>query len=276
MAIPFPNIDPVAVHLGPLAIHWYALAYLAGILGGWKLAKHICRLDQNRFRPNEADVDDFMTWAVLGVILGGRIGYILFYNLPIYLDHPLDALKVWQGGMSWHGALIGVVTVIVSYSQLKKVSLFRLADLFSAGATIGFFFGRIANFVNGELYGRVTDAPWGTIFPRGGDLPRHPSQLYEATLEGFVLFLILVSMAHVSKIRNTPGMISAAFLFFYGCFRFIIEFFREPDAQLGFIIGHLSMGQLLCMPVILGGIFVFWLSQKLSRNNGEPVLQQTA
>lgn len=271
MPIPFPNIDPVAVHLGPLAIHWYALAYLAGILGGWWLAKHICRLDNNRFRPNEADVDDFMTWAVLGVILGGRLGYILFYNLPVYMDHPLEALKIWQGGMSWHGALIGVITSIVSYAKIRKVELFRLADLFSVGATIGFFFGRIANFVNGELFGRVTDVPWGIVFPRGGELPRHPSQLYESVLEGLVLFIILTTMAHISKIRNTPGLISAAFLFFYGVFRFIIEFFREPDAQLGFIIEGLSMGQLLCMPVIAGGVIVFFIAHKLKAKHVQPV-----
>ena len=269
MAIAFPNIDPVAVHLGPLQIHWYALAYLAGILGGWMLAKRICRLDDNRHRPNETDIDDFMTWAVLGVILGGRIGYILFYNFPIYMEHPLEALKIWEGGMSWHGALIGVITSIVSYSKVKKVELFRLADLFSVGATIGFFFGRIANFVNGELFGRVTDAPWGVIFPRGGDLPRHPSQLYEAALEGAVLFIILCTMIHISRIRNTPGLVSAAFLFFYGTFRFIIEFFREPDAQLGFIFEGLSMGQLLCMPVIIGGIGVFFLARHLQAKNVE-------
>ncbi|PZP55326.1 MAG: prolipoprotein diacylglyceryl transferase [Micavibrio aeruginosavorus] len=270
MSLSFPNIDPVAIHLGPLAIHWYALAYLAGILGGWFLAKHIARLDQNRYRPNEADIDDFMTWAVLGVILGGRIGYILFYNFHIYAEHPLEVLKIWQGGMSWHGALIGVITVIISYAKIKKVELFRLADLFAVGATIGFFFGRIANFVNGELFGRVTESPFGIIFPRGGELPRHPSQLYEAALEGLVLFIILVTMAHISKIRNTPGLISAAFLFCYGCFRFIIEFFREPDAQLGFIVGDLSMGQLLCMPVIAGGILVFIIAQKLKARHVQP------
>ncbi len=265
MAIQFPNIDPVAIQLGPVAIHWYALAYLAGILGGWFLAKHIVRLDQNRYRPNETDIDDFMTWAVLGVILGGRIGYILFYNFHIYAENPLEVLKIWQGGMSWHGALIGVITVIISYAKIKKVELFRLADLFAVGATIGFFFGRIANFVNGELFGRVTESSLGIIFPRGGELPRHPSQLYEAALEGFVLFIILVTMAHISKIRNTPGLISAAFLFFYGVFRFIIEFFREPDAQLGFIVGDLSMGQLLCMPVIAGGILVFFIAHHLKK-----------
>lgn len=267
MAIQFPNIDPVALHIGPLQIHWYALAYLAGILGGWWLAKYFIRMDQNRFRPNETDVDDFMTWAVLGVILGGRIGYILFYNLPLYLDRPLEALKIWEGGMSWHGALIGVITVIIAYAKLKKVQLLRLSDLFSIGATIGFFFGRIANFINGELFGRVTDSPWGVIFPRGGELPRHASQLYEATLEGLVLFLILFTMGHISKIRNSPGLISAAFLFFYGVFRFIIEFFREPDAQLGFIIGDLSMGQLLCLPVIGGGIFLFFFAKYLARKH---------
>ncbi len=264
VALQFPNIDPVAVHLGPLAIHWYALAYLAGILGGWWLAKYICRLDNNKFRPNETDIDDFITWAVPGVILGGRLGYILFYNLPIYIEHPLNALKVWQGGMAWHGALIGVITVTALYSWKHKVTFLRLTDLFSVGATIGFFFGRIANFVNGELFGRVTDVPWGMIFPRGGDLPRHPSQLYQASLEGFVLFFILFFMIRNEKIRNTPGLVSAAFLFFYGVFRFVIEFFREPDAQLGFIFDGLSMGQLLCIPVIALGIIIFIIAKKLS------------
>lgn len=271
MAIAFPNIDPVAIHLGPLSIHWYALAYLAGIMGGWWLAKRICRLDNNQYRPNENDVEDFMTWAVLGVILGGRIGYILFYNFHVYLENPLEVFKIWQGGMSWHGALIGVITVIIAYAKLKKVELFRLSDLFSVGATIGFFFGRITNFINGELFGRVTEAPWGIVFPRGGELPRHPSQLYEAALEGLVLFLILITMARISKIRNTPGLISAAFLFFYGAFRFIIEFFREPDSQLGFIVGNLSMGQLLCLPVMAGGVVVFVIAKKLkSRHVQQP------
>lgn len=269
MAIPFPDIDPVALQIGPLAIHWYALAYLAGILGGWWLAKRIVRLDGNRFRPNENDIDDYMTWAVLGVILGGRLGYILFYNLPVYAEHPLDALKIWQGGMSWHGALIGVITSIIAYSRIKKVELFRLSDLFSVGATIGFFFGRITNFINGELFGRVTDMPWAVVFPRGGEEPRHPSQLYEATLEGLVLFIILVTMAHISKIRNTPGLISAMFLVGYGVSRFIIEFFREPDVQLGFVVGQLSMGQILCLPVIAGGFIVLGFALKCKKRHAE-------
>ena len=265
MALQFPNIDPVAVHLGPLQIHWYALAYLAGFLGGWWLAKYLCRLDKNRYRPNETDIDDFMTWAILAVLLGGRIGYVLFYDFHRYLSEPLEALKIWHGGMSWHGGLIGVVTATVIYAYRKNVSLLRLTDLFSASATIGFFFGRIANFINGELYGRVTDVPWAFIFPRGGDEPRHPSQLYQAGLEGLALFLILVSMMHIAKIRNTRGLVSAAFLFFYAAFRFIIEFFREPDAQLGYLALHLSMGQWLCVPVMLGGILLAFISLRIAK-----------
>lgn len=267
MAIAFPNMDPVALSLGPVQIHWYALAYVAGFLLGWVVARWICRLDQNRFRPNETDIEDFMTWAILGILLGGRLGYVLFYNLPVYMDNPTEALKIWHGGMAWHGALIGVITVTALFAKIKKVEFFRLTDMFATAAPIGFFLGRIANFVNGELFGRVTDVSWGIIFPRGGDLPRHPSQLYQATLEGAALFIVMMLMIRNEKIRNCPGIVSSVFLVLYGCFRFIVEFVREPDEQLGYLTFGLSMGQLLCIPMIAGGVLVYYISQKCCRKN---------
>lgn len=267
MALQFPDIDPVALHLGPLQIHWYALAYLAGFLIAWWVAKYICRLDQDKFRPNQNDVDDFMSWAILAVLLGGRLGYIFFYNMPHYMEYPLDIFKIWQGGMSFHGALIGIITACIVYTRAKKISLFRLSDLAAVASPVGFFFGRIANFVNGELYGRPTDVPWGVIFPRGGPEPRHASQLYEAALEGLFMFIVLFALAHCSKIRNSPGLLSAGFLFIYGCSRFIIEFFREPDAQLGLFFGEVSMGQILCMLMILGSFVVVGLSRHLAKKN---------
>jgi phosphatidylglycerol---prolipoprotein diacylglyceryl transferase len=265
MALPFPNIDPVAISLGFVQIHWYALAYLAGFLGGWLLARYFVGLDlknNSQFRPNKDDIDDFMSWAILAILLGGRIGYVLFYNLPFYLDEPLEALKLWRGGMAWHGALIGVVITTILYAHVKKIPLFRLADLFAVCAPIGFFFGRLANFINGELYGRVSDVSWAIIFPRGGDLPRHPSQLYQALTEGLLIFLILLIAMHVKAVRARAGIVSGLFLLLYACFRFIIEFFREPDAQIGFLALNLSMGQWLCVPMVFGAFLVFYLAQK--------------
>lgn len=271
MALQFPQIDPVAIHIGPLQIHWYALAYLAGFLIAWWVAKYVCRLDKDQLRPNQNDVDDYMTWVILGVLLGGRLGYILFYNFPHYMDYPLDALKIWQGGMSFHGALIGVISSLIGYSHFKKVPLLRLADLASVSSPVGFFFGRIANFVNGELYGRPTDVPWGVVFPRGGPEPRHASQLYEAVLEGLFMFTVLFTLAHFPKVRHRPGLLSAGFLFIYGSSRFIIEFFREPDVQLGLFFGEFSMGQLLCLPMILGGIGLALISCHLHKKNAANV-----
>lgn len=265
MALQFPNIDPVALSVGPLQIHWYALAYLAGFLIAWWIAKYICRLDKDQFRPNQNDVDDFMTWVILAVLLGGRLGYIFFYNMPHYVEYPFDILKIWQGGMSFHGALIGVIAACIIYTRVKKISLFRLSDLAAISSPVGFFFGRIANFVNGELYGRPTDVPWGVVFPRGGPEPRHASQLYEAALEGLFMFIVLFSLAHVKKIRNSPGLLSAGFLFIYGVSRFIIEYFREPDAQLGLFFGEISMGQILCLLMILGSFVVVAASRHYNK-----------
>jgi phosphatidylglycerol---prolipoprotein diacylglyceryl transferase len=271
MAIAFPNIDPVAFSLGPISVHWYALAYLAGFLGGWVLARYFVGLDLKRnsaYRPNKDDIDDFISWAILAILVGGRLGYVLFYNLPVYINEPLEALKLWRGGMAWHGGLIGVIIVTIIYAWRKKIPLFRLSDLFAVCAPIGFFFGRIANFINGELYGRVTDVAWAVEFPRANFEPRHPSQLYQAGLEGLVLFLVLLGAMHIRSVRERAGTVSALFLGLYAVFRFAIEFFREPDAQLGFIAFHLSMGQILCIPMMMGAFIVFYLSRRGLKQGG--------
>jgi phosphatidylglycerol:prolipoprotein diacylglycerol transferase len=268
MAFEFPNIDPVALNLGPLQIHWYALAYVVGFIAAWRLAIYICGLDKNpEARPNKIDIDDYMSWAIIGVLLGGRLGYVLFYNLPTYLDDPTAALKIWQGGMSFHGGVIGVVLSLILFCKIKKVPFFRLCDVAAAVTPIGFFLGRVANFVNGELYGRVTDVSWGVVFPRGGDEPRHPSQLYEAVTEGILLFIILFTLIHVKSIRARAGMVSAFFMIGYGVFRFGCEFYREPDIQLGFIIEQVTMGQILCIPMIITGLVILFLTKKSCQQN---------
>lgn len=268
MALAFPDIDPVALSIGPFQIHWYALAYVVGFVVAWRLAVRIVRLNNDlTVRPNENDIDDYISWAILGVLLGGRLGYVLFYNLPVYLDNPAEALKVWHGGMSFHGGVIGVVASLLLFTKIKKVPLMKLADIAAAVTPIGFFLGRCANFVNGELYGRVTDVPWGVVFPRGGDEPRHPSQLYEAVTEGILLFIILYTLIHIQSVREKPGMVSAAFMIGYGVFRFGCEFFREPDVQLGFILDQVTMGQILCVPMILTGLMIYYLAKKPCKLN---------
>ena len=266
MALQFPDIDPVAFSMGPLQIHWYALAYVVGFIAAWRLAIRITKLDKNPDpRPNENDIDDYLSWAILGVLLGGRLGYVLFYNLPAYLDAPAEALKVWHGGMSFHGGVIGVVTSLVLFTQIKKVPFWRLADIAAAVTPIGFFLGRLANFVNGELYGRVTDVAWGVVFPRGGEDPRHPSQLYEAATEGVLLFILLFALIHIKSVRERTGMVSGAFMLGYGLFRFGCEFFREPDVQLGFILDQVTMGQILCVPMMVAGIVFMVMAGRTSR-----------
>ncbi|MGE4314121.1 MAG: prolipoprotein diacylglyceryl transferase [Pseudobdellovibrionaceae bacterium] len=265
----YPQIDPVAVNLGPLQIHWYALSYIAGFLLGWGWAVILSKKYPAGTRPNADDIGDFLSWVILGILLGGRLGYVVFYNLDFYLDHLSEIPQVWDGGMSFHGGVIGVVITLFVYSRIKKINMLRLADLSACSAPIGFFLGRLANFVNGELYGRVTDGPWGMVFPRGGDEPRHPSQLYEAALEGVLLFVILAVMAQFKAVRDRPGILSMVFMFGYATFRFIVEFAREPDAQLGFIVGHLSMGQLLSSLMVVCGLIIFVLVVKGRTQDGQ-------
>lgn len=255
MALTFPNIDPVAFEIGPLVIRWYALAYLAGFLGGWKYAMHLAGLSPNN-RPTKDDIDNFLPFTVLGVILGGRLGYVLFYQPSLYAANPLDALKVWEGGMAFHGGALGVIIALIAFSWVKKIQLLRLSDIVCACVPIGIFFGRIANFINGELFGRPSDVPWAMAFPRGGEVARHPSQIYEALLEGALLFAILLILIKNNWIRSRPGIVTGSFLVGYGAFRMFVEQYRQPDAHLGFIIDEISMGQLLSLPMILVGLGV--------------------
>lgn len=254
IGIPFPEIDPIALGLGPIHIRWYALAYLAGFIGGWMYGGYLVDRTPER-RPNRTDLDDLLSWVVLGVILGGRLGYVLFYNLPYYLENPMQILAVWEGGMSFHGGVIGVMTVCVAFARKRGIPVLALGDVIACVVPIGLFFGRIANFINGELFGRVTTVPWAVIFPYGGGLPRHPSQLYEAILEGLVLFIILFVLAQKSFVRNRPGILLGVFCVGYGLSRFFIEFYREPDPQVGLILEYFSLGQFLCLPMIAAGVW---------------------
>jgi phosphatidylglycerol:prolipoprotein diacylglycerol transferase len=255
-AIPFPAIDPVAIALGPFAIRWYALSYIAGLLLGWRYCLWLS--DRPPGFVRRRDIDDFLVWATLGVVLGGRLGYVLFYNSGYYLAHPLEALYLWHGGMSFHGGAIGVTVAIWLFTRARGLPCLAFGDIVCAAVPIGLFFGRIANFINGELFGRVTDVPWAMVFPAGGPLPRHPSQLYEAVCEGLLLFLLLLA-AERGGARRHPGMLGGIFLAGYAVARMSGELFRQPDAQLGFLIFGLTMGQLLSIPLLLAGIaLILW------------------
>lgn len=263
MAIPFPDIDPVAFTVGPLAIRWYSLAYIAGFFGGWGTARIVVKRSGLAL-PDLKQIDDFLLWVVLGVILGGRAGYVLFYNLPYYIEHPSHILKTWEGGMSFHGGLLGVATAVIVYAWKNRIPILRLGDIAACAATAGLFFGRLANFINGELYGRVTDAPWGMVFPQSADnLPRHPSQLYEAATEGLLLYLILNGLAWFKpELQNRHGLLFGLFLILYGIARFCIEFVREPDTQIGLYFDLISQGQILCLPMIVIGLVLALRAKK--------------
>jgi phosphatidylglycerol:prolipoprotein diacylglycerol transferase len=257
----FPNISPIAFSLGPVVVRWYSLAYMVGLFGGWVYAKKIAQNWKNGVSAE--DIDDFLTWATFGVILGGRLGYVLFYNLEYFMMNPSQIFKVWQGGMSFHGGFLGVIIAMVLYSKLKKISFFALTDIIASVTPIGLFLGRIANFINGELYGRVADkdVPWAIVFPNAGFLPRHPSQLYEALLEGVLLFIILNIIGRFSKIRKFTGFLSAIFVINYAMFRLVVEYFRQPDDHLGFYFGsNITMGQILSVPMFLAGMGIIFYS----------------
>ncbi len=249
--IAFPAIDPVAIAIGPIAIRWYALAYIAGIVLGWRyLIWHAARY---RLGLSRKDIDDVLVWVTLGVILGGRLGYVLFYQPGYYADHPLEALYLWKGGMSFHGGLVGVIVALVWFARVRKVALLTLTDGIACATPIGLLFGRIANFINGELFGRASEAPWAMVFPGGGPLARHPSQLYEAAAEGLILFVALLWLARSAEVRARAGALTGAFLVGYALARIAVEFFREPDAHLGFLLAGATMGQLLSLPVLAFG-----------------------
>jgi phosphatidylglycerol---prolipoprotein diacylglyceryl transferase len=254
--IPYPAINPILISIGPFAVRWYALAYIVGIIAGWFYARTIIASEKLWGGPapfTVLDFDDFVVWITLGIILGGRTGYVLFYNLPFFMAHPLQVFELWTGGMSFHGGVAGCAVAVVLFALRRHIPMLSLADVSSGVAPIGLFLGRIANFINGELWGRPTDVPWAMVFPRGGPLPRHPSQLYEAALEGVVLFIVLGLLMRLGALKR-PGVVTGTFALGYGVARVTCEFFREPDAQLGFLWGGLTMGMLLCIPLMLAGI----------------------
>ncbi len=264
MPLSFPLIDPIAISIGPIAIRWYALAYVAGLLGGWFYAKRLAaRADLwgGLKQPKPIDVDDLIVWVALGVVLGGRIGYVLFYNLSSYLSQPLEIFAVWRGGMSFHGGFLGAVLAIVLFARSRGLNPLAMLDMAAVVTPIGLFFGRIANFINGELWGRpAPDFPYAVVFPHAGPVPRHPSQLYEAFGEGLILFIVMAFAARRFGFRR-PGLLGGIFVLGYALARISAEFFREPDEQLGFLVGSsvqalgggITMGMLLSIPMALVG-----------------------
>ena len=266
----FPQFDPVLVHLGPFGIRWYALAYIAGLVIGWRLMRGLVRLFPAVATPEQTD--DFLTWATLGVVLGGRLGYVLFYQPALYAAHPLDIVAVWHGGMSFHGGALGVTAAIILFCARHRIPILGFADRMAVVTPIGLFFGRLANFINGELWGREAPAwlPWAMRFPQVDDLPRHPSQLYEALLEGVVLFAVMWALSRREALRAHFGTLTGCFLAGYGVARSISEFFRQPDAFLGYLWEGATMGQLLSLPLIVAGVaLILWARRRPAVARGE-------
>ena len=259
--IVYPDVDPVIVRIGPLAIHWYGLAYVGGILLGWWYARRLVSTPQiwaGETPPMaREDLDDFLVWAAVGIIAGGRLGYVLFYDFAQFAANPLSVFAIWSGGMSFHGGLLGTVLAMILFARRRGIATWSLLDTIGAVVPIGLFLGRIANFVNAELWGRTTDVAWAMVFPTDPlQLPRHPSQLYEALLEGLVLFVVLRVLTHRSLMLRKPGFVAGAFVAGYGLSRIIVEFFREPDAHIGYLFGGwLTMGMVLSLPMVIAGIW---------------------
>ena len=260
LLIKFPQFDPIAISIGPFAIRWYALAYIGGIVIGWLYARSLIKNEKLWGGPapiSLIQLDDFILWVTLGIILGGRTGYVLFYNLPFFAEHPAEIFELWKGGMSFHGGFMGCVIALIWFARKNGIPILSLGDITTAVGPIGLFLGRIANFINGELWGRPADPdlPWAMIFPTGGPVPRHPSQLYEAGLEGLLLFTVLAVMIRFGALKR-PGLILGSFITLYACARITGEHFREPDPQLGFLWGGLTMGMLLSLPMVIAGILL--------------------
>ncbi len=259
--LPFPNIDPVAFSIGPLSVHWYGLAYVAGIMIGWFYARKLIdrpTLWKGDTAPmTKTHLDDFLVWIAVGIVVGGRTGYILFYDLAPMLEDPVRIIEIWNGGMSFHGGLMGAIVAMILFARKNAIPVWSMFDIIAAVVPIGLFFGRIANFINGELWGRLSSAPWAIVFPTGGPFARHPSQLYEAGLEGVILLLVLAALIFGIKAFKTPGLIAGIFVMGYGLSRIFVEFFREPDAQLGYLLGTswLTMGMVLSLPMVLIGLW---------------------
>lgn len=254
IGLAFPEVSPVIFSVGPLAIRWYSMAYLLGIVIGWWLINRNVKV--NNLGLSKPNVEDFVFYLTVGIILGGRLGYAVFYGGAEMWLKPWRLFELWKGGMSFHGGMVGVIVATYLFAKKIKYSFLGLTDLVVLYAPIGIFLGRLANFVNDELWGRVTDVAWAVRFPSGGYLPRHPSQLYEACLEGLLMFVILNYLWMLPRVRERQGIVSALFVILYGCFRIIVEQFREPDAQLGFFFGGVTMGQMLSLPLVLVGAIV--------------------
>jgi phosphatidylglycerol:prolipoprotein diacylglycerol transferase len=280
LTIAFPVFDPIAIAIGPIAIRWYALAYIGGIVLGWLYARKIIRSERlwgGKAPFTVLDFDDFILWVTLGIILGGRTGYVLFYNLGFFTQHPAEIFKLWTGGMSFHGGFMGCVIAVLLFGWKRKISVLSLGDVTCAVGPIGLLLGRVANFINSELWGRPADSsvPWAMVFPNGGPLPRHPSQLYEAGLEGVVLFIVLALLIRGGALKR-PGFIIGAFATLYGVARIISEFFREPDPQLGFLWGGLTMGMILSVPMIIAGLAFIAAAWRRGPRTGNEQAAKTA
>ncbi len=264
------NFNPIFIDFGLFQVRWYSLAYILGIVFGWIYATHIIK-ETNKNKHNfesikKSDFDDLIIHIVLGIILGGRLGYVIFYNLFYYSENILEVFKIWQGGMSFHGGVLGVVIAIAIYSSKTKVNFYKYTDIVSCVAPIGIFFGRIANFINGELYGKATTLPWSVVFPDGSNLSRHPSQIYEAILEGIILFILINYFSIKKKFIFKPGYISGLFLIFYSILRILSEIFREPDVHIGIILNYFSLGTLLSIVTIFFGLLIIFKIKKNEQN----------
>jgi phosphatidylglycerol---prolipoprotein diacylglyceryl transferase len=273
LTIAFPVFDPVAFAIGPFVIRWYALAYIGGIVLGWIYARALIKNEKLWGGPSPISLpqmDDFVLWVTIGIIVGGRTGYVLFYNPAFFIQHPAEIFELWKGGMSFHGGFLGCVAAVMIFARSNGIPILSLGDIVTAVGPIGLFLGRIANFINSELWGRPADPdlPWAMIFPNGGPIPRHPSQLYEAALEGIVLFTILAVMIRMGALKRR-GLILGSFIAIYGIARILGEFFREPDPQLGFLWGGLTMGMLLSVPMIIAGAIIIVAAWR--RKAAEPV-----
>jgi phosphatidylglycerol---prolipoprotein diacylglyceryl transferase len=272
LLIDFPVFNPVAIAIGPIAIRWYALAYIGGIVLGWLYARALIKSEKLWGGPapiSLVQMDDFILWVTLGIIVGGRTGYVLFYNLPFFIEHPAEIFELWKGGMSFHGGFMGCVVAVMWFARRNNISILSLGDITTAVGPIGLFLGRIANFINSELWGRGAEPtlPWAMIFPNGGPLPRHPSQLYEAGMEGILLFTALALMIRFGALKR-PGLILGSFIAFYAIARITGEHFREPDPQLGFLWGGLTMGMLLSLPMVIAGIILIVRAWRVDRESG--------
>jgi len=252
MSLPFPNISPIALNIGPLNVTWYGISYAVGIFLAWRYILFL--LKKHSSAPlTPKTFDDFIVWAIFAIIIGGRLGYTLFYKPLYYLSHPFEILYTWEGGMSFHGGLLGVLLAALLFCRSKKVPFLQFTDFLACAAPIGLFLGRLSNFINGELYGRTTSVAWGIYFPKGGPVPRHPSQLYEAFFEGFFLFFLLFFLARKEALWKKQGYLTGIGLIGYGLLRIGCEFYRLPDSHLGFFFDHLTLGQFLSLPMILLG-----------------------